>query len=413
MSLHSLSSSYSSSAPVHNLSESQVPTPSKRKNERAMVSSKRTSISPFSREIARASLTSEVNEFELFVRFSLKLLFPSKSLSTCSRPHNFVHLALHHLEILNQHSSELRDKSDIASCKGGIWYWDDYFSALAKSRSVGKARLNALVESCGFYNGYAPSTCFRPVKDLRFPTELAPYTFQIKRDVLPSKALDALIKGPSILDCGSFLQLSVFLALKDLLGEERFNVLFAPDSDPPLRIDPEWSNMIGCLFFIIPIMRSSEVQKGDICTFTNIPLYVQKHPTGIAQAYNVCCNQDRGIRTFSGFGIPSGSTQDEIEQILFNSFNSDPVTPEDFGTESGILEKLKLEMPSPDLKNQKIDWDTFNTTPVSFGDTRAEGKLLLRVIRPHQERIAELIATPKDKIREVSLNLFGTYHLCS
>lgn len=42
----------------------------------------------------------------------------------------------------------------------------------------------------------------------------------------PAQALDELVKGPTVIDCGMFTQLSLWFGLRYMLGNERFNQCF-------------------------------------------------------------------------------------------------------------------------------------------------------------------------------------------
>lgn len=46
----------------------------------------------------------------------------------------------------------------------------------------------------------------------------------------PAQALDELVKGPTVIDCGMFTQLSLWFGLRYMLGNERFNQCFGRTS---------------------------------------------------------------------------------------------------------------------------------------------------------------------------------------
>ncbi|KTD07517.1 hypothetical protein [Legionella jamestowniensis] len=102
----------------------------------------------------------------------------------------------------------------------------------------------------------------------------------------PAQALDELVKGPTVIDCGMFTQLSLWFGLRYMLGNERFNQCFgrAPffitqgvynsieDSNKPYSGNPLYS-----------FLSKEEVAKTSSVTvkhLTNTPLYPLKHPGG-------------------------------------------------------------------------------------------------------------------------------------
>jgi DNA replication protein DnaC len=102
----------------------------------------------------------------------------------------------------------------------------------------------------------------------------------------PAQALDELVKGPTVIDCGMFTQLSLWFGIRYMLGNERFNQCFGrvpffitqivynsiEDGNKPYSGNPLYS-----------FLSKKEIVKTSAVTvkhLTNTPLYPLKHPGG-------------------------------------------------------------------------------------------------------------------------------------
>ena len=133
-------------------------------------------------------------------------------------------------------------------------------------------------------------------------TTLAPsswdYTIQdgfltlIYKGTQPAEALDELVKGPSIIDCGMFTQLSLWFGLRYILGNERFNHCFGrtplfitqflyhaiEDNNQPYHGNPLYTFLSNPTEITTAAVNIKYIQ--------NTPLYRVKHPGGTANGEN-------------------------------------------------------------------------------------------------------------------------------
>ena len=150
----------------------------------------------------------------------------------------------------------------------------------------------------------------------------------------PAEALDKLLAGPTVIDCGMSIQIAILVALKKQLGSEQFNLIFGKK---PFRItqylwngndvDPENNNPLYELFSYLP-------RPGSVCIkyFQNDPTYGAKHGGGNYTGHNTICltrhpSPDLAIHspfylTFDPNGAPS--TEERIKEDLVKAFNTDP-----------------------------------------------------------------------------------------
>jgi hypothetical protein len=217
-------------------------------------------------------------------------------------------------------------KGKVSLLSSGMFYGNDYFKAL---KTVGQtARLQYLIEKGTIYHGMAPSSAFAMVSDPNSPTGRTMCVFNIKKGITPTAALKAFREGLTFTDCGETCQIAYLTAIQHVLGEEKFNALFASDTPTPMQISPITDQRIGSLTQLTKHVPFSEkVEKGQILYFPNVPFYLAKHLTGDAAGYfTICCSSVTGKETFTTLGLrPSGSTVQEIQQTLLEEFNADPV----------------------------------------------------------------------------------------
>lgn len=209
----------------------------------------------------------------------------------------------------------------------GIFYAHDYFKALKSIGETGAKRFTFLFEQGAFFHGLAPKDFFSIKKS--YPdhhehgyhhTGKVVYGYEIKKGVSASDALKAMINGLTFLDCGLVCFLSYYYAIFELLGEERFNLLFADFTF-------EINNSENPLTKVIQESRaeSDELDKAQLVHVKNMAGYGHKHPCEPAQGYNVLC-LDKGYAQeilFLGFGLSeSGVSYEEIKAKLLSEFNA-------------------------------------------------------------------------------------------
>lgn len=224
--------------------------------------------------------------------------------------------------------------------KGGIFYPEDYFNAL--TGAAAKDRLDWFVKRNSFFHGYACHKHFDMLPNPDSPSGVQNQCYVLKQGILPSKALNAIKIGPSLLDCGSVCQIAYYSAVEKVLGSERFNALFARGTGTPLMISTKrLDNPIFKLrsTFNKEAPPESEITQGVLVYIKNVEQYLSKHPLGDASGYNaICVNPTIGSQTFLAFGFPAELTHAQIQERLISDCNS-PFTRFD-SIPKGIMEKL-------------------------------------------------------------------------
>ncbi|HAU1718488.1 TPA: hypothetical protein JBI80_14065 [Legionella pneumophila] len=142
----------------------------------------------------------------------------------------------------------------------------------------------------------------------------------------PAQALDELVKGPTVIDCGMFTQLSLWFGLRYMLGNERFNQCFgrAPffitqavyngieDSNKPYSGNPLYS-----------FLSKEEAKTSSVTVkhLTNSPLYPLKHPGGNYGGEN-CIVIGKQYYIFDPhLESTQGITEDAVLNLLRQAFN--------------------------------------------------------------------------------------------
>ncbi len=166
-----------------------------------------------------------------------------------------------------------------------------------------------------------------------------------KPGVSASAAMDAFFAGPTIADCASVGVASNIAALRNALGDAKFDKAFGGDNKPP-RADPATGKRYhleigqGVNASILQgLMRESEsaanegpegrrnVSPGQLHYFKNHPDYPKRHSTGFWQGENALyVGEEKGQQMFSGFGATK--TEAAMNAALVEQYNKDP-TPED------------------------------------------------------------------------------------
>ncbi|WP_068471257.1 hypothetical protein [Candidatus Protochlamydia phocaeensis] len=348
-------------------------------------------------------------------------LLPTEAKSQTGTP-DFISLFVAYFQAIAQDSYERQqvckegdgslnfsEAKDVLS--KGCWYPYDYYRALKKFKQ--EDRLTWLVKQCAFYHGLSPLKFFSYVEDTdRSVSGKKMFTFKIKDNIQPSRALDAFNETMSLLDCGTICHLAAARALRDLITPEKFDALFSANSKRRFCLSFKQDSSLNGLFDHVSIKNESEIKKGDICHFASIVNYVFKHPFGEARGFNVLC-LDENNHTYLGLGLsPKGVNSQQIEQKLHEAYNQDPI-------EEGFLPAVIWsktfsnslccnEQKSRDLvdslKDDKVTWEEFQEQPSRnqriYGQP-ADGKLSLSVWRPNIERIQKLVKAPLSQVGRV------------
>lgn len=307
--------------------------------------------------------------------------------------------------------TDLPQQEAINTLSKGIWYSYDYYKALKKFNQ--KQRSRWLVSSGASFHGYLPSTFFRPVESTILPTGRELARFKIAKNVSPSKALDCFKNSLCFLGCEEVRDVAVWKALKDALGEKKFDHLFSDSSPFPLEIGGGSQNPISRLFNTIRIQSNECIQPGDFCHFSNIQGYIPKHPAGSARGFNVICYHSSSEgKNYLGHGLnPEGVSEEGIERILWENYNADPaeegfLAPNIWKfhfTKSLLLNEQASRSFVDSHKNSKLSWEQFQQTPsrLAFKEIASKGKLKLTIDRLDLSRIELLVKTPLENLQKV------------
>jgi hypothetical protein len=143
----------------------------------------------------------------------------------------------------------------------------------------------------------------------------------------PAQALDNLVKGPTIIDCGIFTQLSLWFGIRYMLGNERFNQCFgrAPffltqisysdiqDKNKPFLGNPLYS-------FLVKKERAT-IPSVTVKNFSNTLLYRLKHPGGNYGSENCIMIGDQYYIFDPHLEQNQGMTEASILNLLREAFN--------------------------------------------------------------------------------------------
>lgn len=191
----------------------------------------------------------------------------------------------------------------------GIHYPFPYMRIL-KERGKTK-RLKFFVERMSVLQGYLKG--FKPVY------QQGAMGFQLKKGSTPSQALDQAILGPSLLGCAEVCWLSQWQGLRKVLGDPKFDFLFASDSPTPLFIGSQLKNPLTRIMQKEEFPKLENIRPGDMVNFGNVEAYRRYHPFGDGTTYNAIALRPT---LFTTLGLPAkGASLAEIESELLDSFN--------------------------------------------------------------------------------------------
>lgn len=214
----------------------------------------------------------------------------------------------------------------------GLHYRVGYYTALKKKGTKQcLARIEHMKTHHQFFHGIAPEEFFERVPDASLPTKFIPEHYRIKAGKSPSKGLEELRKGLTLIGCGEACQIAYYVAVQKILGDVKFDAILNSTRKWPLMIGH--GRKLKGLFnpfksFITSawLKDISKVKKGQVVAFEGAKGYPLKHPAGTGIGYNVICIEEGAKPKFCGFGLDSkGVTQQQISQSLLESFNEEPL----------------------------------------------------------------------------------------
>ncbi len=144
----------------------------------------------------------------------------------------------------------------------------------------------------------------------------------------PSEGLDHLIKGPTVIDCGMFCQLSIWFGIRNMIGDIKFNQLFGNTPLYLTQFNFEPIEEASKPYLGNPLHPFFKEKKGiennnsiGVVHFENTPLYPFKHPASRANGEN-CVLVGQLYSMFNPLVENKIDLKREpIEEQLLNAFN--------------------------------------------------------------------------------------------
>ncbi len=249
------------------------------------------------------------------------------------------------------------EKNDIF----GVWYPSD-FEVFFESRGMSMPD--------EYWTGYAHQGFFDKTDQ---------FTFRLKSGQKASDGVKALLRGPSVLDCGNATQLAYYDALLGFLGVEKFDQLF---SGNPFTLS---ITQRGITCPESPISRLAHftenayigekgtlghrpLEIGDECHIKGVPFYPHKHPVGFSGGWNVIHvgHTEDGQQLFMAHGFDTPKTEREINCLLTEGYNQERTSHDELYIEAS-------ETPALHDRERFSPLMTFYTIPIDIADTAVEG----------------------------------------
>lgn len=252
----------------------------------------------------------------------------------------------------------------------GIWMQNKYFSMLKEIPSARK-RLKFFIRNNCILDPFPPEGMTKILSD-KSVTGFDLYQVVLKQGKLPSKALDAVRKRFSLLDYMAVCHIAYYQALYEVLGRDKFNIIFRDNSPAPLSFGnlESFSNLLKKADSTPQEKDSRPVKVGSLVTFGNISQYKEKHRhLGKSQYLTVICTDGTlGKQKYAGLGLPhEGCSEEEIEELLVKEHNEALFTSE-FITDE-LMEKIAKPkgLTGPALRNMYEMQKSFSEDPNLVG----------------------------------------------
>jgi hypothetical protein len=301
--------------------------------------------------------------------------------------------------------------------KTGVYYANDYYLLLKQLGRVNE--IEKLKKSGAFFHGLAPSQYF----DIKKSTNPNCYTghvlmgYTIKEGVKASDALKAVFEELVFLDCQEACFVAYYAVLLEILGAEKFDLLFDAASETPLNLcSNDTANPLFILLqnpqrFSFPL---SDKYLGKKFYVYGVPAYTFKHLNGEARGFNLFYLE---AKKFLGLGLnPDGVTAGEITEELVAAYNQRPIDAE--VVTQAVFKKItacfnsrqaaqyKALSTHQTTKQQRFDIDSQGTEPTlqvgefcSAFDGLDAGKIYA-LLRASKENAVKLMRVWKRQLEE-------------
>lgn len=238
------------------------------------------------------------------------------------------------LKVISKNFQEnVENYQDVDRIQKGVWYAEDFLRAC---RHHNPAIFDYVKEGRRQQTGYVPPQFFDKIPDVKLPLKCRAWQFLAKPDVLPSDALKAAIQGLSIIDCGMACQIARYMALLEVLKEDKFNRLFGSVHGQLMNIGYSIEDELQPMRYLTEFTKAAyateegkeghrPVKEGETCAFDGVWEYNYKYPYHSWQSITVLCSNDSADnQRFVGLGLnPEGETEKEICTRLLDNHNKE------------------------------------------------------------------------------------------
>ena len=223
--------------------------------------------------------------------------------------------------LFNKSYEQRKTKTKCNMMGEGFYYNDDFIKLNDKHSLVKMDLINGIANN--FYWDNAKNST----------------TFKLMKNIKPSVGLKSLINGPTIADCGNVLQVSLYIYIMQLFGEEKFDQVFSKSIIQFIitsiifdKFDPITTNdlMYGNpLYFLFDKVSYDDLDENDFVYIQGVEDYTKKHLSGNGPGWNLLCVRDEesGELKFLGFGPNTFNngplTMNELREKLISYYNED------------------------------------------------------------------------------------------
>ncbi|MFH1653730.1 MAG: ATP-binding protein, partial [Pseudomonadota bacterium] len=205
--------------------------------------------------------------------------------------------------------------------------------------------------ACSFFTHQNPiflflGNCFPSPLPANHPliSSLSPFSYTYAGPD-PAEGLREFIKGPAIIDCGMYCQLSLYYAIMTTIGDEKFNSIFSkkPLTLGAILFDPDHNDLFP---FLSSTPQSDEPLLFGVGYVAGDPNYEIEHPGGAYGGNNyVFVKDEEGSQQSILLFDPNSSPQtansiEEVRRALF-AHMSDP--PSELDIDPDILRHAPTE----------------------------------------------------------------------
>jgi len=255
-------------------------------------------------------------------------------------------------------------EKDVAQLNKGCFFSRDYGTALIESDqklsaknvtnsepTIAKRMLEQYKQSDCFYGGSINPKFFTRFKITK-AYGLLRSVFGINDNVKPSDALAAAIEGPTLIDDALALKISMYKAIMQSIGKEKFDAIFSSNHWTPLYISNDYKTPLDYLLVEKKYKKISELQMGEMALIANCTSYHFKHFSGEKGALQVMCLEPGVDPKLLCLSLnPKGVKLNKIIEELRKAFNRPEIKYTDlFAPET--VESLRKAM-SPSIQEER------------------------------------------------------------